>query len=437
MVVTWNIEGAARGCRSLQHFTSLYTPALIFLSEPQMFRCGVKTLFFRPQGYCFHFNGEDVKHPDLPLDTLRAKGGTAVGWLAELDPFIQVLEPPSSAVLPLLLSLPGCKLSLHIGVYLPTRGQELEWTIALAEVKSVIAAVNEEHGDFDVFIRGDANVGPSHPSRPALFANFLADLGIVSRDLYHPTYHHFMGDGASDSQLDVLCAPAQVMDSVVEVVCKHEDPLVCSSHDLIVSKFSPVPSISPASPSPPAPRAILSRVRVRWDPDDLESYTAKLAVSLPALLEAFPSVSSPEALSSLLKSSNSIFVDAAKSCFPFTDTLSPPKPKSPKPDHLLRAYSSAIRRLSISIRRGSTPALVAERAKLSKKYFRRSRALKLRALREREDKAKQALLKNPRSFYAFVRQSRQAAQGLPNVLHVGDLQFKGDAVPDGFFSFFV
>ena len=59
-------------------------------------------------------------------------------WKTTLDPYITVLLSTSPAVLPLLLDIPGQYLSAHIGIYLPTRGQEHEWVTALAALFLIV-----------------------------------------------------------------------------------------------------------------------------------------------------------------------------------------------------------------------------------------------------------------------------------------------------------
>ena len=104
----------------------LTDPLLSFLSEPQAFSCNLG--LFSPQlpAYKFHLNGEDLYSPDLPLETLRAKGDTMALWDSHIDLYVTVLPTTSPAVLPLLLDIPGFSSSVHIGVYLPMIGQEHE-----------------------------------------------------------------------------------------------------------------------------------------------------------------------------------------------------------------------------------------------------------------------------------------------------------------------
>ena len=92
----------------------------------------------------------------------------------------------------------------HIGVYLPTRGQEHEWVIALAVLSLIVEDIQTAHSGVPIYIRGDANVNPNHPTRPQLLQEFLDCFTLHKMDLGHTTYHHFNGGGTSNSQLDVL-----------------------------------------------------------------------------------------------------------------------------------------------------------------------------------------------------------------------------------------
>ena len=119
-VLSWNIEGAKRGASSLSHFVKSHQPALLFLSEPQLFQCD-SSLALEPVlgNYCHHLNSEDSYYPELALESRKAKGGTLCIWHSALDPFITILPTTSPAVLPLLLSIPGLTPSAHIGTIEP------------------------------------------------------------------------------------------------------------------------------------------------------------------------------------------------------------------------------------------------------------------------------------------------------------------------------
>ena len=178
-ILSWNIEGAKRGAANLAHFVKIYLPALMFLSEPQLFQCDT-SLALAPllPTYCHHLNSEDKFYPDLALEKHHAHGGTLALWHSALDPFITILPTTSPAVLPLVLSVPGISSSIHIGIYLPTSGKDEHFVLALAALTAVLESVLEEHHDVPIYVRGDANVNPSNLPRSQLFSNFLTRFNL-------------------------------------------------------------------------------------------------------------------------------------------------------------------------------------------------------------------------------------------------------------------
>ena len=100
-------------------------------------------------------NGHDRYEDGLPLKILRAKVGTLAMWKKELDPFISVLHTSSPAIIPLLLKKPGVLMSIHIGIYQPTKGREDNFILALAALTSVLDFAHEHHAGAPIYIRGD------------------------------------------------------------------------------------------------------------------------------------------------------------------------------------------------------------------------------------------------------------------------------------------
>ena len=73
----------------------------------------------------------------------------------------------------------------------------------------------------------------------AIFSSFLEKYKISNVDFYHNSYHHFVNQGASDSQLDVLLflGPKVYTETLEEIICGLEDGSILSHHDAIVSSF--------------------------------------------------------------------------------------------------------------------------------------------------------------------------------------------------------
>ena len=176
------------------------------------------------------------------------------------------------------------------------------FVLALADLTAVLESAFEEHHDVPIYIRGDANVNPSNLPRSQLFSNFLSQFNLSNLPLHHPTHHHFVGDGGSDSQLDVLLflgAPEQA-ESLLKVVCGKDNPLISSHHDMVISTF--LCSSVPYNPPPPAivaPKVPNTRVKVIWNQEGLHQYETLLSSSLPLLQNSLLNPASPS-LSNIL-----------------------------------------------------------------------------------------------------------------------------------------
>ena len=206
-----------------------------------MFQCDVKPLLASVQGEYSHFlNSEDLFTPELPMEKSKAKGGTMLLWDRSLDPYVKILPSPTPAVLPMVLKLPNFTISCHIVIYLPTSGQETEFVSAMANLDSCLSEIYLKYEGCPVFIRGDANVNPRNISRVRLFHHFLDKHRLFSIDMNHPTYHHFLGDGAWDSALDVLLHQVHngASEQVQNIICKLTNPLLSSHHDMIISSLT-------------------------------------------------------------------------------------------------------------------------------------------------------------------------------------------------------
>ena len=149
-------------------------------------------------------NSEDVHFPELSLTRSRGKGGTMVMWRKNLDPYITVHKTSSSAFLPVVLDIPGWTPMIHVTAYLPTAGKDTEYLTDLAGMKDMILELQAKLPTAAVFVRGDCNSSQHNSPRYNNLAWFCTDLCLSRVSLNHNTYHHFLGGGVSNSELDVL-----------------------------------------------------------------------------------------------------------------------------------------------------------------------------------------------------------------------------------------
>ena len=154
--------------------------------------------------YFFSLNSKDLHDPEVALQSSRCNGGVLAMWKREFDPFITVVPVESSSFLPIVFNPPGSHCTIHIGIYLPTAGLDPEFIVELAELETCLAELYEKYPGCPIYLRGDFNASDANVKRADLLEFFCTTHNLVSVDIKHPTYHHFVGNGTSDSNLDLL-----------------------------------------------------------------------------------------------------------------------------------------------------------------------------------------------------------------------------------------
>ena len=199
--------------------------------------CHVTTIIHE---YCYQLNSDDVSDPDLPLIKSKAVGGTLAMWRKWLDPYITVHPMQSPAILALILQLPGANTSVHIAIYLPTSGKEYEYISELASLQNCLDELRDMYDNPVVFIRGDGNCNPKNVSRYNLLSRFISTNNLAQVKIHHPTYHHFVGQGKFDSNIDIILYSNHplVTENSTKIMCKFDHPEITSHHDIIISKFT-------------------------------------------------------------------------------------------------------------------------------------------------------------------------------------------------------
>ena len=254
---------------------------------------------------------EDLLDSSLPLTKYRAKGGTMALWKRGLDQYITVwTDHISPSFLPLVFSYPGSVTTIHITLYLPTSGKDVEFIEVLVKLDNCINDMIAKHPEALIFIRGDANVNKKDKTRTSLLHKLCEDWDLVMVDIPHPTYHHFTGDGASDSNLDVLIHSMTASEHLLTIYCKLDDPLLTSHHDILLSSFQlPLVLTQPTDQGYPlAPRVPNTRVKIKWSETGIKQYHDCVDQNLARMRSTWLNSSSPASFSVLIKSTNS-FLD--------------------------------------------------------------------------------------------------------------------------------
>ena len=409
-------------------------PDLCCLSESQIYLADVHDVLASIQGeYCYSLNSEDVHDPELPLLRSRSTGGTLCLWKKWLDPFVSVATLSSPSFLPIILKIPNHPISIHITLYLPTHGRDDDFIDALAELEICIEELTNTYPDALLFIRGDGNVNANNIRRVNLLHHFLEKFMLIRVNIPHATYHHFVGHGSYDSNIDIILhsSIAPRKEVVTDILCKLDYPEILSHHDPILSEFA-----LPLQLSEPnldnlitAPRVDIKREKIIWTEDGISAYHSLVAPQLEKLRERWLDPTSKTSMSVLLDATNKLLDKAAK----LTNKTHVIGVK-----HIVssaRTPRAIIRAQKLLNKLARTKPKHSPEIKSAKANYRRVvRRARIQADVERFAKFDKIMDENPRSAFAFIRSCRKSAPVTLSKLKVGEKVYSGKLVPDGFYD---
>ena len=360
-------------------------------------------------------------------------------WKRSLDPFIKCFNCPSPGILPLVFSPPGLLKSIHITLYLPTAGKDSEYVLEIVKLLHCIEDLMSLYPDAYLFIRGDGNANAKDKLRSSLIENLCLKWNLKRVPVLHNTYHHFMGNGVSDSELDIILYSESSNEQLIRFFCQKDDPMLTSHHDALWSRFSlPVVSSDQEKTLPFAPRVPNQRAKIHWTTDGSKLYEDVVSSSLLRLRDNWLNVHSNSAISVLLQTTNAFLDVCARATNPFTNLQKSFGPKPYEKPQFLKHSEKSLRRTHRMLKRLSptTPKY----QELRKEYVRRkqshSRLLRYEAKKgdlNRDRKLNSILTKSPGQAYHLLKSQKRPESNKVNKLNVGDLCFTGDNVPDGIF----
>jgi hypothetical protein len=196
--------------------------------------------------------------------------------------------------------------------------------------------------------------------------NFCSNLHLKNVPLLHKTYHHFVGEGLFDSNIDVILHSENTPEpeSITSVICKFENYLVDSHHDIILSKIN-LPVVAAKTDDDDlivAPRIPNTRVKILWNDENIPEYQAEVADKLSSLRINWANPPSRTSFSTLLDLTNSVLNQAATTTNK-NIKLGDPKPvkNRPLPPEIRKAQSDLLHSLKQKkkVKTSSNPDLIA------------------------------------------------------------------------------
>ena len=229
--ITWNIEGLKRNKFTLKNFADLVSADFIFLNETQTFLFEAENAASLLLGeYCYELNSDDKHDTELSMIKNKSYGGTMALWKKSLNQYVTVLPTETSSFLPILFQPPGSPESVHLSIYLPTSGKESEFVDEIVKIRIFLDDFLTDHPGCIIFIRGDSNVNTNNAARMNVFKHFKNTYEMNSVPINHKTYHHFLGAGLYDSNIDVIMHTKTrlIHEEIKTVFCQTEHPSIDS-----------------------------------------------------------------------------------------------------------------------------------------------------------------------------------------------------------------
>ena len=311
---------------------------------------------FRGEYNCELSNVEKLE-PDFAMTSSKAVGGTMILWRKSLDKYITVHEVQTSSFLPIIFSPPGSPVTAHVALYLPTSGRESDFLEAITMLCNTLEDISEKYDNCLIFLRGDANVNTNNKERMAIFSSFLEQHCLSQVKISHKTYHHFLGGGAFDSNIDIILEPKDSpCESITTIYCKHDYPQIDSHHDVILSSFSiPVGDLpSPQDNLITAPRLSIHRHKILWSDEGIVKYKELVAERLSEIRMRWLDPSSKTSLSVLLATTNDILSRSALASNKSVDLSKPVLIKSEKKPASIKHSEALLKRVHKSAAKNET-----------------------------------------------------------------------------------
>ena len=387
--------------------------------------------------YEFHLNTKEVNEPLLSFYKNRCAGGTLVLWRKHLDPYITVLPTESPAILPISLSIPGVSPSIHTCIYLPTHGRDNDFLQEISNLKCFLHTISAQHSDHTVCLRGDKNANKKNTTRCNLITNIFTEFSINEVYIEHPTYHHFVGNGLFDSNIDTIALTNQfgAFETIDQIICRVDHPEIGSHHDVILSTFhipeKPIPQTEITIQA--APRTTYTSPIIQWTRDGEEAYQQIVSDQLKELRSLWHESDSKALTSVFIQCTNDILINCSMKTNPWNmnNSFTGCKPKS-VPYLIKRARQKMKKKFNSMCKKNTTNSR--EQFEAARKAYKQTvRKLRIENSIKRDTQVDQILSSDPRKVYAFLKKLKGGKQTKIESLKVGDQIYTNNKVGDGFF----
>ena len=223
-------------------------------------------------------------------------------------------------------------------------------------------------------------------------------------------------------------------ETIIEILCQAQNPLIDSHHDIIISSVNlPILPIEASVDLPEAPRVENTRKKIIWSEASLPAYKSALAETLPALRERWSDSSSKSSISILLKTTSDLLGMTAAE-YNHTISLSETrKVRSRKVPVEIKRSHRKLMNLNKKIK--NLPYNYDGQARNKLAGMKKSHRALVRELKNNDNIARDSKSSSDISFAnRSINASKSSSSTQIPFLTVGTKTFQGNRVADGFYD---
>ena len=272
-------------------------------------------------------------------------------------------------------------------------------------------------------------------------------MDLKETHLQHKTYHHFTGNGSSDSELDKLIFSNDLEhpENVTTIICKLDNPAVDSHHDITNSEFHlPRNKANKATctNNKKAPKVENNRCKVFWSDEGIKSYQNLVMPELLRIQKLWLVSTTPSKtlLSLLCEATNRILTCSAVKTNKFVKLDKKPTAKSRQtPPHIRKSSNFLLKKhrllqQALQLNSPETPKIKADYVSLRRDHRKLLRSEKANQARIRDSEAFQILTGDSNIFFKRLKIAKKGKAGQINKLIVDNEVYRDEEVADGFFQ---
>ena len=292
-----------------------------------------------------------------------------------------------------------------------------------------------------IYIRGDANVNIKNIDRVNIFNSFKNHLDLIETKTAHKTYHHFVGGGLFDSNVDVILQskgsfePAEV-ESITGILCKNEFPELNSHHDVILSLFS-LPPGNPDTISADlitAPRLDHHRTNITWTEEGIQKYSALVSSHLERLRSTLVNPKCQASMSILLQLTNTVMSKAATATNEFKLLSQKRTPRKKRIPQTIQKAQNKLNKAHRKLKSSPGPATQHQLRKSRKSLHHAVRTHNMQCDLDRDRQLYNIMGENPSKVFSLIKSFKNTQHGAIAKLTVGQKTYHGQQVADGFYE---